>query len=59
MVRTDPIVEEIHAVRDAIAQASDNDIEKMLEAARARQTAEGREVVAFPSRKPVAVTKAS
>ena len=59
MIRTDAIVEEIHAVRDAIARASDFDIDKMLEAARTRQTAEGREIVAFSGKKPVTATKAS
>ena len=52
MVRNDPMVEEIHAVREAIARASDYDIDKMIEAARARQAAEGRKVIKLPARKP-------
>ncbi len=32
----DPIVEELHAIREALAEASDNDLAKIVEAARAR-----------------------
>ncbi|MDI7268139.1 MAG: hypothetical protein QME96_09115 [Myxococcota bacterium] len=37
MPLSDPIVEELHAVRAAIAMASDDDLEKIAAAARARQ----------------------
>jgi hypothetical protein len=42
MSRKDPIIEEIHAVREEMARKADYDIEKILEAARARQVAGGR-----------------
>ena len=59
MDRNDPIIEEIHSVREAIARKSDYDIDKMIEAARARQAAEGREVIKLSPRKPGATKKAS
>jgi hypothetical protein len=48
----DPIIEEIHAVREEIARAAGYDIERILEAARARQAASGRKAVQFSPRKP-------
>jgi hypothetical protein len=45
MPRKDPIIEEIHGVRDAIARETGYDLDKMLEAARARQKASGRQAV--------------
>ena len=61
MPRKDPIIEEIHAVRDAIAREADYDLEKMLEAARQRQAASGVEAVRLPSQspEPLKVKKAS
>jgi len=59
MLRSDPIVEEIHAIRDAIAKASDNDLRKIAEAARSRQRASGRQTVKFPPRRASAAKKAS
>ncbi len=44
MPPSDPI-DEIHAIRDAIAKASDNDLQKIAEAARSRQKASGRQGV--------------
>jgi hypothetical protein len=38
-----PIIDEIHAIRAAIAKASDNDLQRIAEAARSRQKASGRE----------------
>jgi len=58
-VRKDPIIEEIHSIRDAIARKSGFDIDKIIEAARARQAAEGRKVIKLPARKPGATKKAS
>jgi hypothetical protein len=49
---SDPIVEEIHQVREALSKASDNDIRKIAEAARARQIQSGRKAVRLPPRKP-------
>jgi len=45
MPRKDPIIEEIHAIREEIARAAGYDIERILEAARARQAASGRKAV--------------
>ena len=45
---SDSIVEEVRAVRDALARESDDDMEKIVEAARARQAQSGREVVTSP-----------
>jgi hypothetical protein len=59
MPRKDPIIEEIHAVREKIAQEADYDIEKILEAARARQAASGRQSVQLPPKKVAAAKKAS
>ena len=59
MPRKDPIIEEIHAVRDALARAADDDLERMLEAARERQAASGMKAVRLSPRKPEAVKKTS
>lgn len=58
MLRSDPIVDEIHAIRDAIAKASDNDLRKIAEAARSRQRASGRQAVTLPPRRARAAKKA-
>ena len=47
----DPIIDEIHAIREAISRESDDDLEKIVEAARAREKASGRKVVTLPSRR--------
>lgn len=52
MPRKDPIIEEIHAIREEIAREADYDIERILEAARARQVASGRKVVQLSPRRP-------
>lgn len=57
MSRKDPIIEEIRAVREAIAREADYDLEKMLEAARARQAAAGLQSVRLPPRKPQPIQK--
>ena len=59
MPRKDPIIEEIHAVREEIARQAEYDLERMLEAARARQAADGRQAVRLPPRKAEPVKKAS
>ncbi len=56
---TDPIVEEIHAIREAIAMESDNDMQRIVEAARARQAESGRKVVRLPPRPVQSIPKAS
>lgn len=56
---TDLIVEEIHAIREALSKASDDDIRKIAEAARARQTQSGRKAERLPPRKVRPLRKAS
>jgi|CXWL01.1.fsa_nt_gi hypothetical protein len=45
MNRIDPIIEEIHAVRDDLARQAQYQIDQLLEDARARQRAGDRTVV--------------
>jgi hypothetical protein len=59
MPRKDPIIEEIHGVREDLARQADYDLEKMLEAARARQKAGGLPMVRLPPRKAEPAKKAS
>ena len=47
----DPIIEEIHAIREALSRVSGNDIRKIAEAAKARQAKGGRPPVRLPPRK--------
>ena len=56
MPPADPIIEEIHAVREAIAKESGYDAEKIAAAARKRQEEGGRKVVTLPPR-PTATSK--
>lgn len=51
MPTKDPIVEEVHAVRQAIARESGDDLDRIIAAARARQAAESRRVVRLPPKK--------
>lgn len=55
----DPIIEEIHAIREALSRVSGDDIRKIAEAARARQAESGRNTVRLPPRKAKAARKAS
>ena len=57
MSPTDPIIDEIHAVREALAQEFDYDAEKIAEAARKRQAKSGREAVTLPPRPTVTHSK--
>jgi hypothetical protein len=59
MSRKDPIVEEIHAVRADLAREAEYDLEKLLEAARARQAASGLKAVRLPPREAALAKKAS
>jgi hypothetical protein len=56
---SDPIIDEIHAIRDAIAKASDNDLQKIAAAARARQQVSGRQALKLPARRTATAKKAS
>ncbi len=59
MPRKDPIIEEIHAVREQIAREADYDLERILESARARQAASGLSAVKLSPRKAEPAKKAS
>ncbi len=58
-MKPDPIIEEIHAIREALSKASGDDIRKIAEAAKARQVQSGRKAVRLPPRKVPAERKAS
>lgn len=55
----DPIIEEIHAVRETLSKASGDDIRKIAEAAKARHAESGRKTVRLSPRKVKAARKAS
>ena len=56
MTSIDPIIEEIHAIREALAKESGYDAEKIAEAARKRQAESERKAVTLPPR-PTASSK--
>jgi hypothetical protein len=56
---SNPIVEELHAIREALAEASDNDLAKIAEAARFRQQKSGHEIVRLPPKRVSPPQKAS
>lgn len=58
MREPNPIVDEIRAVRDAIAKACDYDVARIAAAVRAREAASGRTFVRLPPRKPAGAKKA-
>ena len=51
MPEPDPVLEEIHAIREAIAKASEHDLQKIAEAARSRQVESGRKAVRLSPRR--------
>ncbi|MBI4705003.1 MAG: hypothetical protein HY744_28180 [Deltaproteobacteria bacterium] len=55
----DPIVEEIHAMREALSKAAGDDIRKIAEAAKARHVQGGRGAVRMPPRQAKTARKAS
>jgi hypothetical protein len=59
MRESDPIVDEVRAIRDAIAKEFDYDIEKLADAIKAREVQSGRKVVRLPPRKVTIARKAS
>lgn len=59
MPHIDPVVEEIHTVREEIALSAGYDLERILEAARERQAAAGVQAVRLFPNKPKFVKKAS
>jgi hypothetical protein len=56
---SDPIVDEVRAAREALARASGDDIEKIVEAARARQAQGGRTVITLPPKRTQPAKRAS
>lgn len=58
-MQSDPIVEEIHAIREQLSRASDDDLRKIAEAAKARQEKSGKKALRLPPRKPRTARKAS
>jgi hypothetical protein len=52
MPTKDRIVEEVQAAREALARESDHDLDRLIDAARARQAAEGRRIVRLPPKVP-------
>ena len=58
MPTRDPIVEEVRAVRDAIAKEFDYDIERLGHAMQERQAKSGRPVVRLPARRILTEKKA-
>lgn len=59
MNSSDPIVDEVRAAREALARASGDDIEKIVEAARARQVQNGRTVITLPPKRTQSAKRAS
>lgn len=59
MTYSDSIVDEVRAAREALAKESDDNLEKIVEAARARQSQSGRKVVTHPPRKATSAKRAS
>ena len=55
-MKSDPIVEEIHAIRDAIAKRFDNDLRAICDDARRRQASIKQRPVTLQSRAPIATT---
>jgi hypothetical protein len=51
----DPIVEEIHKIREAYAKRFNYDLQAMVADLMKQEAAGGRKVVSFPPRKPVMV----
>ena len=47
----DPIIEEIHRVREVIAERFDNDLHAICEEARRKQAASGEKTVTLPPRR--------
>ena len=58
IMKADPIVEEVHAVRDAIARKYNNDLSAICDDARKRQSQSSHRVVKLPPRKAKQSAKA-
>jgi hypothetical protein len=51
MKSSDSIIDEVRAAREALAKKSGDNLEKIVEAARTRQSKSGREIVTLPPKK--------
>lgn len=51
MPTKDRIVEEVHAIREAIARESGHDLDRIIDAAKARQATQNRRVVRLQPKK--------
>jgi len=56
---SDPIIDEVRAVRDGIAKEFEYDIENLAEALKVREGRSGRKVVRLPPREVTVVRQAS
>lgn len=59
MRQSDPIVDEVRVIRDAIAKEFDYDIDKLAQAIKAHEEQSGRKVVRLPPKKVTTIRKAS
>ena len=59
MHRKDPIVEEVHRVRESIAREAGYDLDRIVDEARVRQSASGRKVVSLPAKRMASARQAS
>ena len=55
----DPVVEEVRAIRDALAKEYDHDVHKLARAMQEAEKAEGRKTVTLEPRRPGSDKKAS
>lgn len=51
-MKPDPIAEQVHQVREALARRFDGNLQVICEDARRRQSASGRKTVTLPPRRP-------
>jgi hypothetical protein len=59
MKSSDSIVDEVRAAREALAKESDDNLERIVEAARARQSKSGRKIVTLRPKKTDSAHRAS
>ncbi len=57
MQKSDPMVDEVRAARDAVAKELDYDVDKPAAAIKDREMHGGREVVHLPARKAAVVVR--
>lgn len=59
MKQSDPIIDEVRAIRDAIAKACNYDVEQLAKQLKSHELQSGRKVVRRPPRPASVVRKAS